>query len=112
MLRRFAHEFGHMLAQGGVAKSIGKQDEQAQRLEQGHHTPIAECQGRGALSIDHLRTVDLIESRFAELSVLGDFLHRQHAAVGGEADGPQGRQVVQASADGEIAAVVDRGLRT
>jgi hypothetical protein len=101
---------GHMLAQRGVAKPLGQEDEQAQRLKQGHHALIAEGQCRGALAVDDLGLVDLIEQRFAKLTILGDALHLQHAAVGGEADGPQSGQVVQAPADGEIAAVVDRGL--
>ena len=65
---------------------------------------------RDALASDPRRPGDLIEHRFAERIILGKGFDLQHLAVGGKADGPQGGQVVPASAEGETAGVIDRGL--
>jgi len=68
--RGFAQRCGDMLAQRGVAKPVGQEDEQAQCLKQGHHALIAEGQCRGALAVDELRPVDLIKQCFAQLTIL------------------------------------------
>ena len=44
------------------------------------------------------------------MAIRAEGLDVQQTSIGGEADRPQGGQVVQPLADGEVAGVVDRGL--
>jgi hypothetical protein len=59
------------------------------------------------LAVDDQRAVDLREDGLGELTVLADTLDLEHAAVGGEADGPQRGQVAETAAETEVAGVVD-----
>ena len=99
-----------MAAQGGVAKPLGQQDEQAQCLEQSHDPGVAEGQGGSALTVDDTGVVDVLEDGLGEQTVLTDALDLEHAAAGGKADGPQRGQIAQASAEAEVAGVVDGGF--
>jgi hypothetical protein len=107
---RYAEQLGDMAAQCGIAEALGQQNEQAQRLKQGHDPGIAERQRRGTLAVNDTGTVDLLEDRLGEVAVLADALDLEHATVGGKADGPQRGQIAQASAEAEVAGVVDGGF--
>jgi hypothetical protein len=101
---------GHPGTQRGVTESFGQGEEQTQGGEQCQDPRIVEVQAGGALAGDHLRLGDLIEHPLGQEAVLGDGLDIQQSAVGGEADGPQGGQVVEIPSDAKVVGVVDRGL--
>jgi hypothetical protein len=60
------------------------------------------------LSVDDDGSAEAIEDALGQSAVLGDALGLQHTAVGGEADSAKVGHVVQATAEGAVAGVVDR----
>jgi len=93
-----------------ITKALGLEAEQDGCREQGLHPRLAKRQGGGMLAVDRGRLLELIKRLGADVAVVGELFDLQHAAVGGEANLAQGRQVFEASAHPEVVGVVDRGF--
>lgn len=91
-------------------RNPGQGEEQTQDLEQGQHPGIVEAQPRGALPGDDLRLGDPIEHPLGHDAVLGEGFDVDQTAVGVEADGPQGEQVLKIPPNVEVVGIVERGL--
>jgi hypothetical protein len=75
-------------------------------------TTVPETQCWSSLAIDLDRSSDLFKDLLPDDGVVLKTFSVEETPVGGEADLPQLWEVVQPSADAEIAAVIDRGLGT
>ena len=71
---------------------------------------ISKRQGRGALAIDADRARHPLEPRSADGAIVTAVLDVQETSIGLKADLPQGRQMLQPFAQGEVTGVVDGGL--
>ncbi len=98
------------LAQVFVGKTLGQQGEQHDDAEQCLDARVVEVQGRSPLASDGDRLHHLLEGVLADGAIMADALDVEKTSVGLKADLPQGWEVVQPLADGEIAGVVDGGL--
>ena len=107
---RDTQQVSQRLAQVFVGKTLRQQGKQHDDAEQRLYARVIEAQGRGSLAGNGDGLYDLLKSVFAERAIMADALDVQKASVGVEADLPQGGEVVQPFADGEVAGVVDRGL--
>jgi hypothetical protein len=67
---------------------------------------------RSALAFHHHWFVNLAKRVFTNHTILAETLDVQETSVGLEADLPQGRKMIQPFVDGEVAHVVDGGLRS
>jgi len=99
-----------MLAELRRGEPVGQEPEDHQRTEQRLDPRVGEPQGRNPLVGDHLGALDLPQGRFAEGAVVAELLDVEETSVGVEADLPQGGEVLQPFAEGEVPRVVDRGL--
>jgi hypothetical protein len=85
-------------------------EEQDQDVEQGLNARIGEAQGGSALIVDGDRSLHLLEGCLADEAVVSDALNVEQTSVGCEADGAQFGEIFDASADPEVAGIVDRGF--
>src|SRR5882672_6059244 len=99
-----------MLAQVGVGETSGKKTEEDHGAEQCQDARVTECECSGVLAVALNVVMDLLERVFADRAVMADSLDAEEASIGGEADFPQGGKILELSADGEVAGVVDGGL--
>jgi hypothetical protein len=106
-------ELGHDGPQVAVGEAAGKEPEDAQRREQGMGARVTEADGRdGGPGLGGEGLADLGDRGLAVGGVVADHLDVEETPAGCEAGCPQGGQVVQPFADGEVAGVVDRGFRS
>jgi hypothetical protein len=80
------------------------------RCEDGVDARVTEAECWGSLTIHQAGLGEFGEDGFAMDRVVADALDAEEASVGGEADLPQGGQVLQPFADPEVAGVVDGGF--
>src|SRR3990172_1903712 len=92
---REAQQGGELIAKLAVGEAAGTEPEEEQRQEQGLHARISEAQASGALPADLLGSLDALERVFAHRAVVAEALDVEQTSVGGEADLPQRREVVQ-----------------
>ena len=97
-------------AQITVAEPLREEAERQQGGQQGVRALVAEAQRRGALAVDGARPVEVVEPFGSDGAVVAEALDAQQASVGGKADGPEGPEVLQPSADIEVVDVVDHRL--
>src|SRR3990172_2295555 len=111
LIGRQAQEGRERLSQLAVGEATGTQSEEQESQEEGLDARIPEAETGGALAVDALGVLDALKRVFAERTVMAEALDVEQTSVGGEADLPQRREVVQPSADREVVAVVDDRLR-
>jgi len=97
-------------SQVSVGEPGGQEAKDDQDAEQRLDTRVAEAQRSCALVIDDDGLADLVKRPLADVAVRADSLDVKQTSVGLEADLSQRGEVMQASADTEVAGVVDRGL--
>ena len=83
-----------------------QQHEVAERL----NARIGEAKCRDALVVDDDGSLQVLEGRFADKTVMADALDVEQTSVGGKADLAQVFEIFDASADGEVAGIVDGGF--
>jgi hypothetical protein len=79
-------------------------------VQESLHARIGEAQRRRALVIHGDRSLHILEGGFADEAVVTDALDVEQTSVGRKADLAQFREIFDASADGEVAGVVDGGF--
>ena len=99
-----------MGSQVSVGEPGGQEAKDDQDAEQRLDARVAEAQRSCAVVIDDDGLADLVKRLLADVAVRARSLHVKETAVGGEADLSQRGEVMEASADTEVAGVVDRGL--
>ena len=110
LARLVPEQRGEVLANILVGEGSADEEEEEQDIEQGLHTRIGEAQRCGTLVVDSDGLLQVLEGRFADEAVVTDALDVEQTSVGGKADLAQFGEIVDASADGEVAGVVDRGF--
>src|SRR3954463_5944243 len=90
-----------------VSKSALDENKQQQDMQQPLHPRISEAQRCRALSIDHDRSLQVLERCFADEAIVADALDVEQTSVGRKADLAQFREIFDASGDVEVAGVVD-----
>src|SRR5437899_13015630 len=93
---------------GEAAGLVAVEDDGA---EKGVDPGISEAQSGRSLTVDDLGSGEVVEDAFTEDRVVAHALDAEEASVGGEADLPQGGEVLQPFADPEVAGVGDGGFR-
>ena len=96
-----------MLADTLVGEGAVDQDEQQQDVTQALNARICESQVGGALVVDGDGFLHVLEGRFADEAVVADALDVEQTSVGGKADVAQLVEILDASADGEVAGIID-----
>src|SRR3954468_6649489 len=96
-----------MLAQMAVSESALDENKQQQDMQQPLHPWVSEAQRCRALSIDHDRSLQVLERCFADEAVVADALDVKQTPVGRKADLAQFREIFDAPADVEVAGIVD-----
>src|SRR6202521_941602 len=99
-----------MLADILVGERSLDEDEQEQDVEQGLNAGVGEAHCGSALAVDDDGSLHLLERRLADEAVVSDALDVEQTSVGCEAYGAQFVEIFDASADAEVAGIVDRGL--
>src|SRR5260370_18507337 len=94
----------------GGGEGAREEGEEEGGCEQGVRQWIGEAQRGGTLVVDGDGSLQVLEGRLADEAVVTDTLDVEQTSVGGKADLAQFGEVVDASADGEVAGVVDSGL--
>src|SRR3954462_15629468 len=96
-----------MLAQMAVSECALDENKQQQDMQQSLHPRVSEAQCWRALSIDHDRSLQLLERCFADEAVVADALDVKQTPVGRKADLAQFREIFDASANVEVPGIVD-----
>ena len=99
-----------MLAQMAVSECSLDENKQQQDMQQPLHPRVSEAQGCRALSIDHDRSLQVLERCFADEAVVADALDVKQTPVGGKADLAQFGEIFNTPADVEVAGIVDGRL--
>ena len=99
-----------MLAYILVGKCALDEKEQQQDVQESLHAWVGESQRRHALVIHGDRCLHILEGGFADEAVVTDALDVEQTSVGRKADLAQFREIFDASADGEVAGVIDGGF--
>ena len=99
-----------MGSQVSVGEPGGQEAKDDQDAEQRLDARVAEAQRSCALVVDDDGLADLVKGLLADVAVRADSLDVEETLVGLEADLSQRGKVMEASADTEVAGVVDRGL--
>src|SRR5437588_341249 len=76
-------------------------------MQQPLHPRISKAQRCRTLSIDHDRSLQVLERCFADEAVVADALDVEQTSVGGKADLAQFLEILDASANIKVAGVVD-----
>src|SRR2546430_15506528 len=79
-------------------------------MQQSLHPRISKAQRCRTLSIDHDRSLQVLERCFADEAVVADALDVEQTSVGGKADLAQFLEILDASANIKVAGVVDGRL--
>src|SRR3954470_4821106 len=90
-----------------VSKSALDENKKQQDMRQPLHPRISEAQRCRALSIDHDRSLQVLERCFADEAIVADAFDVEQTSVRRKADLAQFREIFDASADVEVAGVVD-----
>src|ERR1700730_622080 len=106
----FPQQWSKMLAYILVGKCSLDEKEQQQDVQESLHARIGETQRRRASDIRGDRSLHILEGGFADEAVVTDALDVEQTSVGRKADLAQFREIFDASADGEVAGVVDGGF--
>ena len=99
-----------MLAKVAVGNGALDEKEHEQDVQESLDAWIGETQCRRALIIDDDGLLQILEDDFADEAVVTDALDVEQTSVGRKGDFAQLRQVFDASADGEVAGVIDGGF--
>src|SRR6202790_964738 len=99
-----------MLAYILVGKCALDEKEQHQDVQERLNARIGETQRRRALVIHRDRSLHVLEGGFADEAVVTDALDVEQTSVGRKADLTQFLEIFDASADGEVAGIVDGGF--
>src|SRR3954470_5999850 len=99
-----------MLAQMAVSKSALDENKQQQDMQQPLHPRVGKAQRRRALSIDYDRPLQVLERCFADEAVVADALDVKQTSVGRKANLAQFGEIFDASANFEVAGIVDGRL--
>src|SRR3978361_1421286 len=99
-----------MLAQMAVSESALDENKQQQAEQAPLRPRVSEAQRRRALSIGHDGSLHVLERCFADEAVVADALDVEQTSVGCKADLAQFWEIFDASADVEVAGVVDGGF--
>src|SRR5229473_4558085 len=110
LARLMPEQCGEVLANILVGEGSPDEEEEEQDIEQGLNPWIGEAQRRGTLVVDGDGSLQVLEGCLADEAVVTDALDVEQTPVGGKADLAQFGEIVDASADGEVAGVVDGGL--
>src|SRR5260370_7392080 len=94
----------------GGGEGAREEGEEEGGCEQGVRQWIGEAQRGGTLVVDGDGSLQVLEGRLADEAVVTDALDVEQTSVGGKADLAQFGEVVDASADGEVAGGVYGGL--
>src|SRR5207342_1996032 len=112
LARLLSEQWSKVLAQMLVGECALDEKEQKQDLQQGLNARIGEAQRRGASVIHSDGFLHVLEGSFADEAVVTDALDVEQTSVGRKADLAQVLEIFDASANGEVAGVVDRGFRS
>jgi len=102
-----AEQRREMLAHVLVSEGALGEKKQEQDMEQSLDPWVCEAQGRRALVVDSERSLQALEGGLADEAVMADALDVEQTSIGGKAYGAQLGEIYEASADGEVAGVVD-----
>src|ERR1700693_1682706 len=106
----FSQQWSKMLAYILVSECTLDQKEQDQDVQESLHAWIGEAQRRRALVVHRDWSLHVLEGGFADEAVVTDALDVEQTSVGRKADLAQFREIFDASADGEVAGIVDGGF--
>ena len=112
LARLLSEQWSKVLAQMLVGECALDEKEQKQDLQQGLNARIGEAQRRGASVIHSDGFLHVLEGSFADEAVVTDALDVEQTSVGRKADLAQVLEIFDASANGEVQGVVDRGFRS
>src|SRR5712692_10898951 len=91
-----------------VAESARQMREAGDRLEQRHHTRIAEAEGGHALALFDGRALEPVKGVLREDAVMTDALDFEEPAIDLVAQFAEEREIVHALVDVEVLRIVDR----
>src|SRR6202171_3146859 len=106
----YPQQWSKMLAYILVGKCALDEKAKQQDMQESLHARIGEAQRRRALVIHGDRSLHNLEGGFADEAVVTDALDVEQTSVGRKADLAQFREIFDASANGEVAGVVDGGF--
>ena len=107
LARLVSEQRSKVLANIFVGKGALDEEEQEEDVEEALHARIGKAQRGGTLVVDDDGSLHILEGCFADEAVVTDALDVEQTSVGGKADVAQFGKIVDASADGEVASVVD-----
>src|SRR5260370_172497 len=96
-----------MLADVIVSEGALDEDEDEQDVEQRLNVGVGEAQGGSAVTVDDDRSLNLLESGFADKTIMTEALDVEQTSISCEADSSQLVEVFEAAADLEIAGIID-----
>jgi hypothetical protein len=103
-------QWSKVLAKVPVGNGALDEKEHEQDVQESLDAWTGETQCRRALIIDDDGLLQILEDGFADEAVVTDALDVEQTSVGRKGDFAQLRQVFDASADGEVAGVIDGGF--
>src|SRR5260370_1698917 len=112
LARLMPEQCGEVLANILVVEGSPDAEEEEQGIEQGLNPWSGTAQSRGTLVVDGDGSLQVLEGRLADEAVVTDTLDVEQTSVGGKADLAHFGEVVDLSADGEVAVGVVWGLRS
>ena len=112
LARLLPEQWSKMLAEIVVSKRALDEEEQEQDVQEGLNARIGEPQCCGAPVVHDDGFLHVLEGGFADEAIVTDALDVEQTSVGRKADLTQFLKIFDASADGEVAGVVDRRLRS
>jgi hypothetical protein len=100
-------QWSDVLSKVSVGETTGQQMQDKDGGEQGSYSGVVQSQRRGALVVDALRTVDVLELSFAERRVVAQLLDVEQTSVGPKTDLAQTREILELATDVEVVGIVD-----
>jgi hypothetical protein len=110
LVGRDAEERSEMLSQVPAGKTLREEAEEQQGAEQQLDPCLAGAKSRCSLAVVKERLVKLVERVFTDGTIVADAFDVEETPVGLEADGSQGRKILDQPADAEVVSVVDGGF--
>jgi|SRR5579863_9269711 len=105
-----SQQWSEVLAQILVGECALDEKEEEQHVQESLNAGIGEAQRRRPLVVNDDGPLHVLEGSFADEAVVSDALDVEQTSVGCKADLAQILEILDASADGEVAGVVDRGF--
>lgn len=107
LARLVPEQWSKALPQVLMSKRAADVEEQEQDVEQGLDAAVGETQGCGALAVHGDGSLHVLECSFSDKAVVADALDVEQTSIGCEAYGAKLFEIFEASADFEVAGIVD-----